>query len=1526
MRKCTKKLAVWLLVCMMVMSMLPVNLVEASTEADKKTTVAKEEEAAKKSTSDTKKSASNTKKTVSTKSRNAKEAIKEGIFQNREETSVDLSSYNLREEEAQVLTAAVLEENNASTLVNTTYEMDETGTVTTMSVDMDPSLAYAMDEVEEIADDSGESDDTDLQMQVMSHYAELQTLYSNNPEYFGVACPYFTSKDTESGPVTALLSLMQQQWPQEGETLESPDLNTVDQIVQGYTSTLKLCVLYLGSDLEAARNKALATIDENMSTIDKMLVLNDWLGNWSTFDMSSIQDMNEQQNGGNQDVEMEQALDTANETVALAENEQPSSEEIRYMLLKGDMASFVESTAFGALVRRNCLCIGYTAAYNYLIQWALDDVYKHEDGSWKSKEELNEGKIVKTDESGNPVKKDVLDSNGNQVVDALGNEVSQYVYETEETDEEGNPIYKTGAAYMVDFVKIFWNSDVQMLGEAQTFRNSHYFTAVNLGDQAKWYYIDSCYNDIYVECMGRNRVETDGNMVHSYFLVSQSTLESQFKDNYDQIETLYADKATDDTYEDAWFTKASGPISYDHNNWYYVQNTSTYDFSGSNFNYEEGSDQLVSRPRTTAVTSTGNETILIDYEDASKGIAESGNELVIEGAKADDENNEDYAGLMHTSAKYGDAIYLNVDNKILKYDLNSKAITKVKEYNKVSVVQDNENPFVGMSYTVVSEGTEGIVKTVKDKPLAAIAIKDDGKLYASIATNYCYVSDYAVEETNYNSEYMNYNFGGQHISNGGENDNQEFMWSANFVEILDMSHVTGSSHNYEAVVVEPTCTEKGYTEKRCTTCGISDGGERTDVTEAAGHHYLSVKDTTYTKDDNGNKIVVDANVCTRCLDSKGKLDEGETGEHVYDGVVYDWAEDNKSCKATFTCATCKDTQLDCTKDDKTIVQTADCEIKNEITGDCEQGGTAVYTATCTFKGKEYTDTKEVILTEGSAHVYGKPEFIWEANTEQGGYTCKAEFTCNNCQTKNAVDCTIAEPAEVPATCTEKGTLTYTASCTFNEKTYTDEKVDEIEALGHEYKEPEFEWTEKEDKTGYTCKAIFKCDRCDDVQSVDCDITSKATGNVCTEGGSIVYTATCTFEGKDYTGTKTVEVSEAQGHTYAKPVFEWAEDASSCNAIFKCEYGDDIKTVKCDITKQEKAATCDQTGLTTYTATCKFDVDGQKYTDTTEKEIPALGHKYGEPVFNWSNDGALCNAEFTCSVDKAKHTEKCTVSSKVTGATYMAEGSTVYTATCKLNDKAYNSTKIVAIPKLEAKAAFKKASYSVYATQTLETGITSNYKEDGIVSMKSSNTKILAVANDGRIKGVKAGKATIAATTKTGETIKATVTIKTPKVSLTTASAPLQLKKSTTAIKVKSKIASDAVSKWSTSNKKIATVNKSGKITAKKVGTVKITVTMKSGAKASCKVKVQKAAVKLTKLSINKSKVTLKLKGGTKTFKIATAKNPVTATNKVTFKSSNKKIATVSSAGKITAKKAGAATITVKCGTKTRKIKVTVKKK
>lgn len=160
----------------------------------------------------------------------------------------------------------------------------------------------------------------------------------------------------------------------------------------------------------------------------------------------------------------------------------------------------------------------------------------------------------------------------------------------------------------------------------------------------------------------------------------------------------------------------------------------------------------------------------------------------------------------------------------------------------------------------------------------------------------------------------------------------------------------------------------------------------------------------------------------------------------------------------------------------------------------------------------------------------------------------------------------------------------------------------------------------------------------------------------------------------------------------------------------------------------------------------------------------------------------------------------------------------------------------------------------------------------------------------------------------------------PTIKINMTTIPLKVKKTTTKFKVSGLALGDSVKSYKSSNKKIFTVDKKGKIKAKKKGTAKLTVTLASGKKATAKVKVQKGTVKTTKVTVNTSKLVL-LKGGSYTLRTTVA--PLTTQQKVTYSSSNKKVVTVSSKGVLNAKKKGTAKITVKSGSKKKQISVTV---
>ena len=148
------------------------------------------------------------------------------------------------------------------------------------------------------------------------------------------------------------------------------------------------------------------------------------------------------------------------------------------------------------------------------------------------------------------------------------------------------------------------------------------------------------------------------------------------------------------------------------------------------------------------------------------------------------------------------------------------------------------------------------------------------------------------------------------------------------------------------------------------------------------------------------------------------------------------------------------------------------------------------------------------------------------------------------------------------------------------------------------------------------------------------------------------------------------------------------------------------------------------------------------------------------------------------------------------------------------------------------------------------------------------------------------------------------------------------------LKTKVSISGKKVSKavtYKSSNKKVATVNAKGKITAKKKGTATITIYSKADKKKTCKIKVT-VGTPVTKVKLNKTKANLNVG---KSLTLKTTLSPKKPSNKgIIWKSSNTKVATVTSKGVVKAKKAGTVkiTATAKDGSgKKATCKVTVKK-
>ena len=253
------------------------------------------------------------------------------------------------------------------------------------------------------------------------------------------------------------------------------------------------------------------------------------------------------------------------------------------------------------------------------------------------------------------------------------------------------------------------------------------------------------------------------------------------------------------------------------------------------------------------------------------------------------------------------------------------------------------------------------------------------------------------------------------------------------------------------------------------------------------------------------------------------------------------------------------------------------------------------------------------------------------------------------------------------------------------------------------------------------------------------------------------------------------------------------------------------------------------------------------------------------------------------------------------------------ATCKVT---------VTVPVSGIQLSQTSAALTVGDTLTLTKTIYPSDATNQAVTWTSSSDAVASVDSNGKITAKTAGSAVITCKSVSDNSVVGicNVTVKAKVQTPTEIKVSTILLNKTTASVTKGKTlqltatvapgnATNKEVKWSTSNKNVATVSPSGLVTAKSAGTATITCTAKdgSGVKATCKITVKNPVVKVTKVTLNKTTATLAPK---ETLTLKATVTPTNATNKaVTWKSSNTKIATVSSSGKVTAKAAGTVTIT-----------------
>ena len=995
--------------------------------------------------------------------------------------------------------------------------------------------------------------------------------------------------------------------------------------------------------------------------------------------------------------------------------------------------NYWEGTQFGAFGMGTSVCLGYSKAFSYLVQCLDKDIYLID----PDKTDAYDSKKTVTADDGST--SEVCDN---------WKKAKELYYTDGKLDTSKN--------YTVDLVRISFQSDVTMYGEEQEdFGSDHYWNAVKVDGQ--WYYVDPCYTDVYTEVMSRDRVETDGDMNHTFFLFSDTSARKLYDGNFSTLRSLYTNAATVKDYETAWMARATSNVYYADGYAYYMyDSTDLFDRVNStsmNQSQKAAEYKIVRHKLTNKDTGDGDSDYetLINFTDKKNdddddtfvsvlnkdGKMEKNDLLTKLYAQFVDEQSI-YPSIGLTAALYTDGkIYFNVSNDIVSYNPADGAVAVVKEYNTVSAKRDITKLFGGMAFTTTDEKSADF--TVTNHPIAGLTVKGD-ELVVSIGTNFAFISGksklldhssygYEFEETDYNPTYTNYKKY-QQFMGSQSNDNDEFMWSANFVDTVDMKTLTGTSHNYETVSEPAYCGRNAFTEERCSDCGLIKEGTRVEAENTAHeHHYIKFHETYYTKTDSGSWNEADNYVCPECgacitepvkskyeqanstyEKRKAIWDEAQKNAaegHAYAATDAEWSDDHTS--VTFQkvkCETCANqiNKLDCLLEsdenetnkanrdsigEKALSEkvTATAKLAGH-TGTCEQGVTMYYKAA----DKTADGVKYVVTTteakEAGKHAYTGAWTWAEVKDDNGNVT---GYTASVTGVKCAVDddepkaeqITVADAVKdtensVAATCTEKGKDVYTATATVKDAegkteigTLTDTHEVELAALGHKYGEPTWKWND--DHTEAT--AVFACERGDDTQEVKATITEKTTAATCETAGETVYTATASFGGKDYKDNQKVEIA-ALGHKYGEPTWTWNDDHTKATAVFTCANDKShVEKLEATVTSNTTAAKCEEDGATVYTATVSFD--GQDYTDTQKDVIKATGHKYGKPEWKWTDDNKTATATFTCENDKSHvKTEEAKISEKSEDATCTKAGKVTYTATVKLNGETYTDTKEV----------------------------------------------------------------------------------------------------------------------------------------------------------------------------------------------------------------------------------------------------------
>lgn len=648
-------------------------------------------------------------------------------------------------------------------------------------------------------------------------------------------------------------------------------------------------------------------------------------------------------------------------------------------------------------------------------------------------------------------------------------------------------------------------------------------------------------------------------------------------------------------------------------------------------------------------------------------------------------------------------------------------------------------------------------------------------------------------------------------------------------------------HKWKAgdITKEPTCTVNGEQQYTCTVCNQT----KTEPVKATGHDWQINKIlSAATCTSNG----IARYICKTC---------GYGENHTITATGHKPEIRNKkeaTCSSTgYTgdtyCSVCNKKL----SSGETIAKKEHTWVKQDnIPATCEKGGMEV--GKCSVCG----ETKETQISDPLGHDYGE----WKVTKEP---TCTKYGTKKRiCKRCNEYEIDVIDPTghqhtkiidQKKATCEEKG---YSGDLYCEDCRLIIQLGHDIAATGHTWDDGEITKEPTQTATGiktYTCKTCHKT-RTETIPMLkghhwdDGTVIKEPT---CTESGEKIYH--CTDEDCNESYTETIK---ATGHQHTKLIRK-KEAACEEEGYSGDTYCEDCKQIikagkiisptghiNTEI-RNKRTATCESEGYTgdTYCITCNKKLkDGQTIPKTdhnwTIKEIPATCESDGSRTY-------ICD---TCKETKVQ-------SIKATGHTY---GAWITTQSATV----FNPE--------QQKRTCSKCGKEEYRTN--------------------------------------------------GNNL-------TPTICTNAASLKFKKKQSTSKFKITGLAKGDYIKSFTSSNKKLITItgNKTGtcKIkAANKTGKTKITITLASGLKKTITVTIQKKAITATAIKNVQKNITLNKK---QTYQLKPMIEPITYVGKAKYKSSNKKIAKVSSTGKITAIKPGKVKITISVGKKKFVSNVIIKK-